>query len=399
MIFKKIILMIILIISAYLFSSIFLINKDIETINSEKKIDQIVTIATQKKSQDYQYLIQYLDDDDVGVKTTAAQWMYQLNDPVFYPTIIDKYSKILTRLKYVKNNPLADYDYAIKRGVSVMGLNAVPYLISLLNDNKLKPRSRAKIAWHLGHLITKEGLVAESRSPLLIGTLLNLLRDPAWMVRLRAAGSLGRAGLDDGYEIAVDALTHSGTTSYDRVIASWALAFIGKEEGIKLAIPSAIKELENPPSLSTYAEGIHALSNLCSKAELETKKIIVKKFVSFLKDEETAGIRRVLVRALGTCKDISVFDYLVFVMKYDPSGNVRFQAAQAFWRWEYQPAAPYLIDALNDPYVETRKWSLNALRKLDLSESMKVQVSEMMEKEPDLALKKKYKTLLKNEQK
>lgn len=363
---------------------------------SQEKINHIVDIGTKRKVEDYAELANYLDDENIDVKTAAAQWIYQLNDPSFYPYVIEEYSYSL-RHPLETDSSRKDYNRAISRAVSLMGYDAIPYLTELIRENNLNSKARAALAWHFGHLITKEGLVAENKDPLLISTLKTLLNDEQWVVKLRAAGSLGRAGLDDGYEIALQALSDATANSYHKVVASWALAFIAKPEGIEIAISSAIKELNNTPDFETLYEGIHALSNLCSNANAISKPQVIKSVLPYL-ENSSPEIRENTIRTLGSCKDFTAFESLVDVLQNDPNDNVRFQVAQAFWRWQYQPSALVLIESLNDPYIETRKWCLNALKKLHLTDDMKKTLSEKMLNEPDLKLKKKYSNLIKRKE-
>jgi HEAT repeat protein len=353
------------------------------TMTDSQKIELAKQIGTQADESNYPLLIVMLDDPSWAVRQEAAEWIARANNPLFYPAILREYLTLAGK----EGVPLS-YTSAISRAMSGMGVAAVPHIAKWVDDPGVTAGQRAYLAWQLGHLATKSGLVAESQDPVLVATLRKLLKDSDWSVKLRAAGSLGRAGLNDGYDIAVEGL--SLPPGFSRMVAAWALAFIPKD-GTALALPVALDGLETSPDRASLQEAIHALSNLAPRVTKEQRNQIADKMVPFTKHEE-AGIRSVAVRAIGLTFDHSKADVVADAMLHDADNETRFMGAQAFWQWgRYHPA---LLEAVSDPYFPVRNWSLRALYKVPLTSEIRTVLLERQRAEPDKGLRDLIKVML-----
>jgi HEAT repeat protein len=263
--------------------------------------------------------------------------------------------------------------------ISAMGERSLARIQKALDEGYATDTLRHKFAWVIGHLISKGALVVKE-DPLAADLLRRLLKDPSELVRVRAAGSLGRAGLTEGHAVALAGL--KSNHAYTRMAAAWAMGFIGIEEGIQEAAEAA---LEGARDLDTHVQGeaIHALGNLAKKTtNVELKHKIVEHMMPLLSSPD-AALRLTAVVALWKAEHKPAAAPLAELLLHDPDDRVRRQAARGLAKLSVPATIPFLLEALDDPHREVRKWVVNAFRTLETDDATTAKLRERLAEEPD----------------
>jgi HEAT repeat protein len=74
---------------------------------------------------------------------------------------------------------------------------------------------------------------------------------------------------------------------------------------------------------------------------------------------------------------------LAELLLHDPDDRVRRQAARGLAKLSVPATIPFLLEALDDPHREVRKWVVNAFRTLETNDATTAKLREHLTEEPD----------------
>ena len=273
-----------------------------------------------------------------------------------YPRVFDMFMSYSTKEKKCS----LSFNLLLSQCVSGMGQDAIP-LIERAYYNRTY-ENNAMLAWLLGHLITRYKLTI-LKDERVVGILRAMLNDPneSWPVRLRAAGSLGRAGIKEGYPLALEGLT-GADSAYAKMMAGWALGFIGIKEGLNKAIPVLVKGLKSNDR-GAKIEAIHGLGNIGEQSRPEIKELIGKEVTPLLSHHDE-NVRLNAVVCLGKIVYRPTREKIEEMLLKEDSEEIRMRSAQYLTKLEDERAVPALLKrVMEDQSPRVRQWALLALRK------------------------------------
>jgi HEAT repeat protein len=317
---------------------------------------------------------------DLPLRTEALLAIRRMDDPVFDEIVFDRFVERYTNVRVLLlRDGMEEYRSTLGWTISAMGKRSLPRIQKALDEGYASDKLRERFSWIIGHLISKGTLVVKE-DPLAAKLLRRLLKDPSELVRVRAAGSLGRGGLTDGYPVALAGL--SADDGFTRMTAAWALGFIGIEEGVQKAAEVAMEGTDDLDRL-VQGEAIHALGNLAKKTtNVKLKHKIVEHVMPLLSSSDT-GIRLRAIVALWKAEHKPAALRLAELLLKDPDVRIRRQAARGLAKLSVPATIPFLLEALDDPHREVRKWVVNAFRTLETDEATTARLRERLAEEPD----------------
>lgn len=273
-----------------------------------------------------------------------------------YPKVFDMFMGYSTKGKKCS----LSFNLLLSQCVSGMGQDAIPLIEGAYYNRTYE--NNAMLAWLLGHLITRYELTI-LKDERVVGILRAMLNDPneSWPVRLRAAGSLGRAGIKEGYALALKGLT-GADSAYSKMMAGWALGFIGVEEGLNRAIPVLINGVKLNDG-GAKVEAIHGLGNIGEKSRPEIKELVGKEVTPLL-NHHNENVRLNAVVCLGKIVYRPTRERVEEMLLEEDSEEIRMRSAQYLTKLEDEKSVPALLkSAMEDLSPRVRQWALLALQK------------------------------------
>lgn len=355
-------------------------DEEVRTPSAEELVTRAKRIGDGQDMEGAPFLVAALYHPDPSVRTEALLAIRRIDDPIFDEIVFNRFVEYYTNLDLLRSkNGREEYRSTLGWTISAMGKRSLPRIQKALDEGYASDELRERFSWIIGHLISKGTLVVKE-DPLAAKLLRRLLKDPSELVRVRAAGSLGRGGLTEGYPVALAGL--SADDGFTRMTAAWALGFIGIEEGIKKA---AVVAMEGTDDLDQRVqwEAVHALGNLAEKTmHVELKRKIVEHVMPLLSSSDT-GMRLRAVVVLWKAEHKPAALRLAELLLRDPDVRIRRQAARGLAKLSVPATIPFLLEALDDPHREVRKWVVNAFRTLETDDATTAKLRERLAEEPD----------------
>jgi HEAT repeat protein len=157
-------------------------------------------------------------------------------------------------------------------------------------------------------------------------------------------------------QVAQDALEMIACAAWARCFALKVMSEVGSFRDIPLVL-SCVNDANN----DVQYEAVSALKTMVQRFTPAQRKKLIKPLMDLKKPPFFVKARAIEVLEIIGKESKAVLDYLMELVKSDPSREVRAEAVVALGRFQDIKAAPVLIDALNDSYWSVRRDAENAL--------------------------------------
>jgi len=221
--------------------------------------------------------------------------------------------------------------------LKVIGADAVPFLIEILNDKNVNRESRRMTCLLLGELKAREA----------VNMLIYTLKNDSYTVREAACKALGEIKDSKAAEPLMGML--QDIEAKVRAQALYSLINFS-DKRISLEAVKFLKDNNQEVRLAAAT----VLNEKISKDTSEALRTALEK-------DSYYQVRATCAQALGKIKDINALDVLIWSVKEDKDATVRAACATSLGQLNDKKAIPALIEALSDEYKDVQ---LNTSRSL-----------------------------------